>query len=112
MVQTPRYDPANSGAASGRPAPRTNLETAGTAPGSIIAAIIDTHRATKNANEPSSVATPMSIPFICRRATTQDAAASTSVAATAAALATALVPATAAESRTVLISSSSVTGAG
>src|SRR5262249_47668451 len=75
-----RYDPANSGAASRRPSTRTNLETAGTAPGSIIAAIIDTHTATKNANEPSSVATPMSIPFIWRRATSQDAAASASVA--------------------------------
>jgi hypothetical protein len=39
-------------------------ETAGTAPGSIIAAIIGTQAATKNANEPSSVATPMSIPSI------------------------------------------------
>ena len=57
------------------------------APGSIIAAIIDTHRATKNTNEPSSDATPMSIPFIRRTATTQDAAASPSVAARAAALA-------------------------
>jgi hypothetical protein len=56
------------------------------APGSIIAAIIDTHRATKNANEPSSVAAPMSIPFICRTATTQDAAASPRVAASAAAV--------------------------
>src|SRR5713226_9655173 len=53
--------------------------TAGAAPGSIIAAIIDTHRATKNWNEPSRVATPMSIPFICRTATTQEAAASPSV---------------------------------
>jgi hypothetical protein len=35
------------------------------APGSIIAAIIGTLRATKEANEPSRVATPMSIPFIC-----------------------------------------------
>jgi len=35
---------------------------------------------------PSGVATPMSIPFICRIATTQDAAASPSVAVSAAAL--------------------------
>ena len=34
----------------------------------------------KNPNEPSSVATPMSIPCICRTATTQAAAASPSVA--------------------------------
>src|SRR5258706_3797703 len=45
-----------------------------------------THRAIKNANEPSWVATPMSIPFICRTATTQDAAASPNVAVSAAAL--------------------------
>ena len=35
--------------------------------------------ATKNANEPSRVEAPMSIPFICRTATTQDAAASPSI---------------------------------
>ena len=51
-----------------------------------MAAIIDTHRATKNANEPSCVATPMSIPFICWTATTKDAAASPSVAVSAAAV--------------------------
>ena len=45
-----------------------------------MAAIIDTQRATKNANEPSRVPTPMSIPFICRTATAQDPAASASVA--------------------------------
>jgi hypothetical protein len=59
---------------------RTCLETAGAAPGSIIAAIITTHTAAKNPNEPSSVATPMSIPFICRTATIQATAASPSVA--------------------------------
>src|SRR5262245_55706536 len=37
----------------------------------------------KLANEPSSVATPMSIPFVCRITTTQDAAANMSVAASA-----------------------------
>jgi hypothetical protein len=37
---------------------------AGAAPGSIIAAIIDTQAVTKNGNDPSSVATPMSIPSI------------------------------------------------
>jgi hypothetical protein len=37
-----------------------------------------------NANEPSGVATPMSVPFICRTATTQAAAASPSVAVNAA----------------------------
>jgi hypothetical protein len=73
------------------------LKTAGAAPGSIIAAIIDTHRATKNANEPSRVATPMSIPFICRTATTQDAAASPSVAVSAPAVAAVLALVIAAE---------------
>jgi hypothetical protein len=55
-----------------------------------MAAIIDTHKATKNANEPSRVATPMSIPFICLTATTQDAAASPSVAVSAVAVAAVL----------------------
>src|SRR2546422_3355718 len=43
------------------------------------------HRATKNANEPSGVATPMSIPCICRTVTTQAAAERPSVAPSAAA---------------------------
>jgi hypothetical protein len=73
------------------------LKTAGAAPGSIIAAIIDTHRATKNASEPSRVATPISIPLICRTATTQDAAASPSVAVSAAAVAAVLARVMAAE---------------
>src|SRR5919108_3703571 len=84
-VQTPRYDPTNSGTVPTRPPACARLKTAGAAPGSIIAAIIDTHRATKNVNEPSRVATPISIPFICRTATSQDAPASPSVAVSAAA---------------------------
>ena len=56
--------------------------TAGAAPGSIIAAIIASHSAANDPNEPSSVATPMSIPVICQTATTQQPAASPSVAAT------------------------------
>jgi hypothetical protein len=59
---------------------RIDLETAGAAPGSIIAAIIGSQTATKSTNEPSSVATPMSIPSICRTATTHDASAIASVA--------------------------------
>src|SRR5258708_8945195 len=51
---------------------------------------MDTHSAAKDANEPSSVATPMSMPFICRTATTQVAAASPSVAASVAAVAAVL----------------------
>src|SRR5205807_337606 len=42
--------------------------TVGAAPGSIIVAIIETHTATKNTNEPSRVPTPMSIPFTSRTA--------------------------------------------
>jgi hypothetical protein len=48
-------------------------------PGSIIAPIIDSHAVTKNGNDPSSVAAPMSIPSIWSTATTQDTAASASV---------------------------------
>src|SRR6058998_2807099 len=68
-----------------RPRTRTKPATAGAAPGSIIAAIIGTQAATKNASEPSSVAAPMSIPLIWRTARAQHAAARASVAATAAA---------------------------
>ena len=71
----------NSGTARIPPLAWARLSTAGAAPGSIIAAIIATHTAMKNANEPSLVATPMSIPCICQTATTQDAAASPSAAA-------------------------------
>src|SRR6266508_6526903 len=85
-VQTARYDPRNSGTVRTRPLARARLNTAGAAPGSIIAAIIDTHTATKNPNEPSPVATPVSIPLICHTATTHDAAASPSVAVSAAVL--------------------------
>ena len=74
----------NSGTARSRPAACARLATAAAAPGSIIAAIIASHRAMKNANEPSRVVTPMSMPSICPTATTQAAAASPSVATTAA----------------------------
>src|SRR4029450_5621167 len=79
-VQIAMYDATKTGTARSRPSARATFEIAGTAPGSIIAAIIDTHTATKNANEPSSVATPISIPAIWLTATTHDAAASASVA--------------------------------
>jgi hypothetical protein len=49
----------------------------------------------KNPNEPSRVAAPMSIPCICQAATTQDAAASPSVATSAAATAAGLAAAVA-----------------
>src|SRR5260221_13690254 len=86
-----RYDTTNSSRVRARPLASAHLKTAGAAPGSIIAAIIGTHIATKNVNEPSGVATPMSIPFICQTATTQDAAASPSVAVSAVAAAAVLV---------------------
>src|SRR5258706_11082251 len=88
-VQMIRYDPMNSNTASRR-AP-ANLDTAGAAPGSIIAAIIGTHRAMKKLNDPTGVATPMSIPFISWTATTHDRAASPNVAVRAVALAAVLV---------------------
>src|SRR5580700_3986166 len=69
----------NSGTARTPRLAWARLSTAGTAPGSIIAAIITIHTPMKKANEPSRVATPMSIPCICRTASTQDAAASPSV---------------------------------
>ena len=80
----------NSGTARTPPLAWARLSTAGAAPGSIIAAIITTHTAMKDANEPSLVATPMSIPCICRTARPQDAAASPSVAVSAAAIAAVL----------------------
>ena len=57
-----------------------------------MAAIIVTHRGRKEPNWPGSIAPPMSIPFICRTATTQDAAASPSVAANAAVVAVLALP--------------------
>src|ERR1039457_3589851 len=72
--------------ARARPLAWTRLITVGAAPGSIIAAIIAPHTATKDVNVPSRVATPMSIPLICRAATTQHAAASPSVAVSVAAV--------------------------
>src|SRR5215470_12281676 len=74
------------------------LSTAGAAPGSIIAAIITTHTAMKNPNEPSLVAVPMSIPCICQAATIQLAAASATVAVSAAAVAAGVARATTAGS--------------
>jgi len=76
----------NSGTARTPPLPWVSRSTAGAAPGSIIAAIIATHTAMKNSNEPSLVAAPMSIPCICHTAMPQDAAASPSVAVSAAAV--------------------------
>ena len=77
----------NSGTTRTRPLARAPLTIAGSAPGSIIAAVIDTHSATKDAREPSRVVTPMSvIPFISRTETSQHAPASPSVAAAAAAV--------------------------
>src|SRR5579862_9804971 len=55
-------------------------DAAGSGPGSIIAAIMATHTAMKNPNEPSWVATPMAIPLMCTTATPHAAPASPSVA--------------------------------
>src|ERR671934_2715886 len=77
------YEPTKRGAASGRWLVRSNAATAGTAAGSIVAAIIGTQIPTKEPNEPRSVATPMSIPLICRTLRIQQPAASPSVAAAA-----------------------------
>src|SRR5689334_21805209 len=65
---------------------RASFRTGATAPGSIMAAIIDAHGTRKDANEPSPVATPRSMPLICRMATIQQGAASPSVAANAVAV--------------------------
>ena len=62
------------------PPARAARARAGAAPGSIIAAIIATHTAAKNANEPSWVSTAISIRVICQTETTQHPAASPSVA--------------------------------
>src|SRR2546425_8293650 len=79
-VQTTRYDATNGTTTRTAPLVRARLHTAGARPGNIIAAIMTAHRATKNANEPSGVATPMSIPCIWRSVTTQATAARPSVA--------------------------------
>src|SRR5215469_18083310 len=70
----------NRTAARRVPLRRAFLAIARAAPGSIIAAIIVTHAAAKNPNEPGRVATPMSMPFMSQAAATQHAAASPSVA--------------------------------
>jgi hypothetical protein len=103
-AQTARYDTTNSGASRTRPLARTCLKTAGAALGSIIAAIIATQRAIKNANEPISIFTPMSIPLICLTAMSHATTASPSVAVSAAAVAAglALVTADASSLGTVL----------
>jgi hypothetical protein len=56
---------------------------AGSAPGSIIAAIIETHAAKKKENAPRVVPAPMSIPFMRRSAMTQQIPAVPSVTRTA-----------------------------
>src|SRR6516225_6496210 len=69
---------------------------AGAAPGSIIAAIIVTHAAAKNQNDPGRVATPISMPSISQAAITQHAAESPSIAVSTGAVSTAPAPVTAA----------------
>ena len=55
------YSVADAGAVCSRSPERVHNHTAGVAAGSIIAAIIEIHEAAKSTNEPSLVATPMSI---------------------------------------------------
>ncbi len=57
------------------PPARAARATAGAAPGSIIAAIIASHKTVNDPNEPSRVETPKSIPLIRWIAMTQQAAA-------------------------------------
>jgi hypothetical protein len=74
--------------------------TAGAAPGGIIAAIIAAHTARNTPNGPTLVAIPMSIPFICQTAATQQAAAGPSVTVSAASVVAVLAPVVAAERET------------
>ncbi len=74
-----RYDPAKMGTVRARSPACARRKTAGAALGSIIAAIIVTHRTTKEPREPSRIATNTSMPCICRVATTQETAASPSI---------------------------------
>ncbi len=91
-AQTAMYDTANTGAASRRPLAWVRRNRAGTAPGSIIAAIIEAHDAAKKPKEPSLVATPMSMPRIWSMAITQHAAAAPRVAVSAAAVVAVVQP--------------------
>jgi hypothetical protein len=60
-------------AASTLPLARVRRKTAGTAPGSVITAIIGIHDAAKKRNEPSRIATPASMPRIWSMASNQHA---------------------------------------
>src|ERR1700728_1682126 len=86
MAHMEMYAAANPGAASSRVLSRVRCNTAGRAPGSIIAAIIEIHDPVKKAKEPSLVATPMSMPRIWSTEITQHAAAAARVAVRAAAV--------------------------
>src|SRR6478735_7013246 len=85
-AHTARYTTTNIGTLRAALTDRARFITAGTAPGSIIAAIIGTQTAMKAPKEPRSVATPRSMPRIWRSATSQHTAARASVATTAIAL--------------------------
>jgi hypothetical protein len=79
-AQAARYEPMKSGTPRTRPLMRVCRTRSGAAPGNIIAAIIATQTATKKVNDPRLVATPKSMPFICRTAAAQEAAAAARVA--------------------------------
>src|SRR5689334_16744399 len=82
-AHSPRYDAMKTVA---RPPVQTRSATAGAAPGSIIAAIMDVQTAAKNPNEPSAVSGPSAmapirpVPAISRIASAHAAAEPTSVA--------------------------------
>src|SRR5262249_55906000 len=78
-VQTARYDATNTVTARPQGVACASRVVAGTAPGSIIAAVITVHTATNDPNEPSAVATPMFMSCISRIATAPAAAAPRSV---------------------------------
>ena len=66
-----RYDPTKRGRSSSRPPTRrTIVLLTGAVPGSIMAAIIGTQTDRKYGNDPSGVATPISIP--CMRWTVRN----------------------------------------
>jgi hypothetical protein len=70
-VQTGEVGPDEEGTSLTQTGHVRASQDRGTAPGSITPPSSFTHRAMKDATEPNSVATPMSIPFICRTGTTQ-----------------------------------------
>ena len=80
-----RYDPTNGSRLRTDSLAQACLKTAGAAPGSIIAATINTHRLMNDTKEPGPVTPVVSIPFICWSAMTHAIAPSPTVASAASA---------------------------